>query len=83
MLEKLLRPIVNAIDRHRDVMISHSREVDLLTRRVIALESILDAGLATLIHTQVAMMTGTEKSRFDAYINPIKIQLPPVKGKPL
>ncbi len=83
MLEKLFRPLVNIINLLSCDVVRHREAVDRLTQEVVKLELTIDVGFATVVRTQLALMNGTERARFDTHADEIKVKLPSVERKPL
>ena len=83
MFERIFRPLVNIINLHTLDTVRHRESVDKLTQEVVKLELTIDVGFATLVRTQLALMNGTERARFDTGDHVIKVKLPSVGRTPI
>lgn len=76
MIEKLFRPLVNAIDNHRRAVEASNLTLASIDAKLNKLDQTAAVGFATLVRTQLALMNGTERGRFEAHNTQIEVKLP-------
>jgi len=77
MFKKLFVDLVQGLHANTRAIQVQTEVLALGNVKLIDIDRSINAGLGDLLKTQLALMSGTERARYDALVQPIDVILPP------